>query len=170
MGVRRQQRQVRKTLLAVGEGDSEVAFLTHLRDLYCSRREGVSVSVRNAHGKGPEHVIGYAVKLSQRFCYDACVVLLDTDIEWADRVTKSARKSGIEMVGSMPCLEGLLLAILGHRPPERCLQCKKQIEKLLDLDLMERQSYAGSFSRPVLDLSRKGIAELDRLLRCFEGC
>mgnify|MGYP001473509280 CR=1 FL=1 len=32
----RKQHQVRKTLLVVGEGDSEEAFLKHLRDLYCS--------------------------------------------------------------------------------------------------------------------------------------
>lgn len=50
----RKQHQVRKTLLIVGEGDSEEAFLKHLRELYCSGGAGVAVTVRNAHGKGPE--------------------------------------------------------------------------------------------------------------------
>ena len=56
------QHQVRKTLLIVGEGDSEEAFLKHLRDLYCSGGAGLTVTVRNAHGKGPENVIDHAAK------------------------------------------------------------------------------------------------------------
>jgi len=58
----RKKYRVRKTLLIVGEGDSEEAFLKHLRELYCSDGAGVAVTVRNAHGKGPEHVINHAAK------------------------------------------------------------------------------------------------------------
>ena len=63
-----------------------------------------------------------------------------------------ARKAAIEMVGSSPCLEGLLLSILGKRPPEKSDACKKLIKQLLDLDLTERTSYGirrSSFSRKV---------------------
>lgn len=57
----KKQRPQRATLLAVGEGDSEVCFLKYLRSLYCANSAGVSVTVMNAHGKGPGNVINTAV-------------------------------------------------------------------------------------------------------------
>lgn len=163
------QHRVRKTLLIVGEGDSEEAFLKHLRDLYCSGGAGVAVTVRNAHGKGPENVIDHAARQARIYSYDARIALLDTDIPWTDKLKKSARKSKIDMVGSMPCFEGLLLSILGKRPPEQCADCKKAIQKLIDIDLTERQSYAKSFPKVVLDAARLKAIELDILLKAYEG-
>ena len=81
----RKQHQVRKTLLIVGEGDSEEAFLKHLRELYCSGGSGVAVTVRNAHGKGPENVIDHAARQARIYSYDARAALLDTDIPWTDK-------------------------------------------------------------------------------------
>lgn len=76
----RKKHQVRKTLLIVGEGDSEVAFLKHLRELYCSGGVGVRVTIRNAHGKGPENVIAFAARQAGIYSYDAHAALLDTDL------------------------------------------------------------------------------------------
>lgn len=165
----RKQHRVRKTLLIVGEGDSEEAFLKHLRDLYCSGGAGVAVTVRNAHGKGPENVIDYASRQARTYSYDARTALLDTDIPWTDKLKKDARKAKIDMVGSIPCFEGLLLSILGRRPAEQCVDCKKAIQQLIDIDLTERQSYAKHFPRAVLDASRLKVVELDLLLKAFEG-
>ena len=65
----RKRHPLRKTLLIVGEGDSEAAFLKHLRDLYCSGGAGVAVTVRNAHGKGPEVLTEqYPAFRKRRFC------------------------------------------------------------------------------------------------------
>jgi hypothetical protein len=41
---RKQPRLQRKTLLAVGEGKADAAFLVHLRKLYCTDRNGVNVT------------------------------------------------------------------------------------------------------------------------------
>lgn len=152
----------------VGEGDSEEAFLKHLRDLYCAGG-GVAVTVRNAHGKGPENVIDHAIRQARIYGYDARVALLDTDIHWTDRLKKTARKAAIEMVGSSPCLEGLLLSILGERPPEKSDACKKRIKQLHGLDLTERANYGALFSREVIESARPRLPDLDRLLRFYEG-
>lgn len=165
----RKQHKIRKTLLIVGEGDSEEAFLKYLRELYCSGGTGVSVTVRNAHGKGPENVINHAARQSRIYSYDKCVALLDTDIFWTDTLKKDARKAKIEMVGSSPCLEGLLLSILGGRPTVQSAECKKAIQQLLNIDLTERTSYAKDFPKAVLELARAKIEELDRLLRYIQG-
>jgi hypothetical protein len=163
------QHRVRKTLLIVGEGDSEEAFLKHLRDLYCSGGAGVAVTVRNAHGKGPENVIDHAARQARIYSYDARIALLDTDIPWTDKLKKNARKSKIDMIGSMPCFEGLLLSILGKRTPEQCADCKKAIQQLMDIDLTERHSYAKNFPKRVLDAARVKVIELDILLKAYEG-
>jgi hypothetical protein len=165
----RKQHQVRKTLLIVGEGDSEEAFLKHLRDLYCSGGAGVAVTVRNAHGKGPENVIDHAARQARIYSYDAQAALLDTDIPWTDKLKKEARKANIDMIGSKPCLEGLLLSILRKRPAEQCAGCKKAIQQLIGVDLTERQAYAKYFSKGVLDVARLKVVELDLLLKAFEG-
>lgn len=165
----RKQHRVRRTLLVVGEGDSEEAFLKHLRDLYCGGGGGVAVTVRNAHGKGPENVVDHTIRQARIYSYDEHVAFLDTDIPWTDKLKKEARKASIEMVGSSPCLEGLLLSILGKRPPEKSDACKKLIKQLLDLDLTERTSYGAAFPKAVLESARTRLPELDRLLRLYEG-
>lgn len=162
-------RQVRRTLLVVGEGDSEVAFLKHLKTLYCSGHLGVSATINNAHGKGPFNVIDHTARQARTYGYDRRVALLDTDIAWTDKLKKDARKSRIEMVGSSPCLEGLLLSILGMNPPELSLECKRSIKQAIGVDLTDRLSYTEHFSKTVLEAARQRIAELDRLLQFFEG-
>ncbi|MCA3176507.1 MAG: RloB domain-containing protein [Burkholderiales bacterium] len=165
----RKQHQVRKTLLIVGEGDSEEAFLKHLRDFYCSGGAGVAATVRNAHGKGPENVIDHAASQARIASFDKRVALLDTDIPWTDKLKKEARKAKVDMIGSIPCFEGLLLAILEKQPAAQCADCKKAISLLLGVDLTERQSYAEHFPKAVLDAARLKIVELDQLLTAFEG-
>jgi hypothetical protein len=165
----RKKYRVRKTLLIVGEGDSEEAFLKHLRELYCSDGAGVAVTVRNAHGKGPEHVINHAARQARIYSYDLVVALLDTDILWTDKLKKEARKARIEMVGSSPCLEGFLLSILGECPAEQSAECKRSIQQLLGIDLTERQSYARHYPKSVLDSARATVEELDRLLLFIQG-
>lgn len=115
-------KSVRQTLLVVGEGDSEEAFLKYLRELYCCDGKGVSVTVRNAHGKGPDHVIDHTIRQSRMYSYNVCAAFLDTDISWTAQLEKRAHQNKIAMVGSIPCFEGLLLAILGERVPERHFQ------------------------------------------------
>jgi hypothetical protein len=160
-------RSVRPTLLIIGEGDTDTAFLKHLRALYCCDGAGVSATVKNAHGKGPEHIVDYTIK--QIGAYNQRVAFLDTDILWTEPLTKKARKNKVAMVGSKPCFEGLLLSILGKTPPELSAQCKKEILKNISFDLTEWQKYAGHFPKTVLDNARTRLHELDQLLGFFEG-
>lgn len=165
----RYKREVQKTLLVVGEGDAEVAFLKHLRSLYCTQGAGVRVTIRNAHGKGPGNVVTHAARLAQGCSYDSCVALLDTDIEWTEELKKRARKAKIELVGSSPCIEGLLLLILRKRCPEQSAQCKRELKRNLGYDVTEWEHCAHVFPKTVLDGARTRISELDRLIKQYEG-
>ena len=80
-----------KTLLIVGEGYDEVAFLNHLKQFpgVCGR--GVEITIRNARGKGAAGVIDCAIKLSANADCDQVAVLLDTDTDWTAAVATACQ-------------------------------------------------------------------------------
>lgn len=162
-------REIRRTMLVVGEGDCEAAFLRHLRQIYCSGGHGVEVTIRNAHGKGPENVLDHTCRQARIYSYDQVVSFLDTDIAWTDKLKKAAKQAKVALVGSSPCLEGLLLTILGQRPPEQSSDCKRLLRQLLNADMTDREHYERNFPKLLLDGARLRIPELDRLLKFFEG-
>src|SRR5690554_3982718 len=93
----------RATLLIVGEGATEEAFLQHLRTLYCSDRKGASVTIRNAYGKGPDNVLNVAIREASRAAqFDHVAVLMDTDIPWSQKLKKQAKDNGIHLIGCEP--------------------------------------------------------------------
>lgn len=99
------------TLLLVGEGDAEVAFLDHLKSIYVQRGSGIAVSIKNAHGKGAENVIDVARRQRQNKGFDAAAALFDTDVGWNDATRKVAKKHDIVPLLCTPCLEQLLLGM-----------------------------------------------------------
>lgn len=163
------QRQVRKTLLVVGEGDSEVAFIKHLRQIYCAKGAGVSVTVRNVHGKGPDNVIHTAIALKRSGAYDQIVAMLDTDLDWSPDIRKAADKSRIALVGSTPCLEGMLLEVLGLPVPRASDECKRVLRERLGTQMLDVEDYQAAYGRLVLQDARSRLSTLDRLLKFFEG-
>jgi len=74
--------KAQRTLLIVGEGRHEVAFLNHLKHLYVPRGCGLSVTIKNARGKGALHVINWTARQIANVDYDAVAALLDTDSDW----------------------------------------------------------------------------------------
>jgi hypothetical protein len=163
------KRSLRFTLLVVGEGDSEVAFLKHLRSLYCTNQEGVSVTVMNAHGKGPGNVISTAIGHRRNRQFDKALAMLDTDLVWVKKDIEAARKAGIVLVGSSPCLEGLLLQILGRPVPEASAHCKGAVGKIGAGDITDVSAYTDLWPKHVLEQARRTISKLDLLLQHFEG-
>lgn len=162
-------RHQRSTLLVVGEGDCEYAFLQFLRRLYCSDRAGVQVTIRNAQGGGPDSIVNQVIRHIRLAAYDKQLALLDTDLVWSDRLIKTAKKNKIVMVGSTPCLEGLLLRILGQSAPEQSALCKKNLQAHLKADMTDWRHYEMHFDRVQLERARNVLNALDTVLRHFEG-
>lgn len=162
-------RAQRQTLLAVGEGKAEVAFLKHLKQLYCSGGNGVAVTIRNAHGKGPRNVIATAIGASSSASYDKEVCLLDTDLEWTAKNKRDAQRKKIELVGSTPCLEGLLLRILGKVIPRDSCASKQQLRGVTQKNMFETEDYVVDFSYVCLQSARLSIPELETVLGLYEG-
>lgn len=157
----------RTTLLIVGEGATEEAFLKHLRSLYCADRQGPRVTIKNAYGKGPENVLRVAIhELRRAADYDRVAVLMDTDIPWTAQLRKQAREHGIELLGCSPCIEGLFLQMLGNKAPASSTACKKELAKYLTIALTEPADYA-QWCTPALLRQRQEVDELRELLAIF---
>lgn len=158
------QRHANRTLLIVGEGDTEVAFLTHVKALFVPRYCGLSVTVRNARGKGPENVVKEVIRHTRDRRFDALAALLDTDLAWSDRVCALARSKRIALLGSTPCLEGMLLQVLENPVPPRSADCKRAFAALFNGDPLKAESYARQFSAEVLQAAAERVPSLHQLL------
>ncbi|QTF06613.1 RloB domain-containing protein [Brenneria izadpanahii] len=159
------RRSIRKTLLLVGEGYAEKAFLSHMKSLFSNGT--FKVSIVTAGGKGPEHVITHAISCKKCDGYDFVVVLLDTDLHWPPKYIQNALNAGINLIGSEPCLEGLLLDILGQGKVNSNKGCKELLHPLLSGPCTERDSYAELFTLEVLNESR--IKKIKFIIEVLQG-
>lgn len=160
----RTRRSVSHTVLLVGEGTTEQAFLKHIKSLYISRGCGVGVTIRNAHGKGPDHVVDYAIGQCRNAAYDRVVTLLDTDLEMSAAARRRAGAKKLQIIGTSPCIEGLLLAILGVHVPGSSAECKARCGGTLPARLTLPEDYQAHFPRDLLDERRGEVPELGELL------
>ena len=152
-----------QTLLIVGEGYDEVAFLNHLKQFpgVCGR--GVEITIKNARGKGAAGVIDCAIKLKANAAYDQVAVLLDTDTDWTAAVAQLAKRKLIQVLTSEPCLEALLLRVIGERPGQ-ARDLKKQFDPYVRNDGTRREDYVEYFGLPVLQAARQNEPTIDDLL------
>ena len=157
----------RHTILLVGEGKTDSAFLKHIKSLYISRGSGVTATIRNAHGKGPDHVVNYGIRQRRTADFDRVIALLDTDLEMSAVVRKRAKSKKIQIIKAEPCLEGLLLKILGEHVPNTSADCKAQMGNILPARLTSPIDYQAIFPKNLLDERRGNVPELGRLLDCL---
>jgi hypothetical protein len=161
------ERHASRTLLIVGEGDTEVAFLTHVKSLYAPRHCGLAVKVRNARGKGPANVLRTVIRNSRDQAFTLRAALLDTDLQWTQETRELAARQRITLVGSTPCLEGMLLDVLGQLVPGNSSDCKRTFGQCFAGEPLRSEDYAGPFSREVLERARGRVAALMQLLELF---
>ena len=151
-----------QTLLLVGEGATEVAFLRHVKSLYVSRGWGLSVAIKDAHGKGAKHVIDWTSR--QIGDYSKKAAMVDTDQDWSDAVQKKANASKITVLKSEPQIEALLLRILGESDVGDAVQLKKRLKKIMNRDLLNQDDYSNHFDRDRLEECRHREPTIDVLL------
>lgn len=165
--VRRVRPIVRQTLLIVGEGHSEKAFLNHIKSLYCIK--SISVDVKNARGKGPEHIINYALSCQEYSSRDIVGVLLDTDLAWPGELVKRTEKRGFQLMGTIPCIDGFILDLLNVKKPITSQKCKDKLSTILPGSSTEKETYATILSKDVLDQARAKNETLDDIINLIQG-
>lgn len=162
------RRQVARTVLLVGEGDSEVAWLQHLKSIYVQRGSGVAVTIKNARGKGAAHVVDVAIRQSRNAAFDTKVVLLDTDTDWTDKTHATARKAKVLVVPADPCLEAWLLAV--HAYPiygKTSAQLKQEFAARFGAAATDPKVFERHFPHAVLEVERLRLPALAELIGFF---
>jgi hypothetical protein len=157
--------KAQRTLLIVGEGYDEVAFLNHLKQLYVPRGCGLSVTIKNARGKGALHVIDWTAGQAAIAKYDVVAALLDTDTDWDDKTEKLARTRKIQVLKSEPCFEAMMLRLIGKTPTGEAHALKKQFAPFVNSDATLRDHYAQHFGTECLHAGRGKEITIDALLK-----
>lgn len=165
----RSSRTARRTLLIVGEGRHEEAFLNHVKHLYAPRGCGLAVTIKNARGKGAKHVIEWTIRQTRTVSYERVAAMLDTDTDWESSVAHRAREYNVRVLKSEPCFEALLLRVLGQSPASNEATILKPIlRRHLTAEPTIRRAYESSFDRSVLEGAQHREQTIGALLRLFE--
>jgi hypothetical protein len=159
--------QARRTLLIVGEGYHEEAFLNHVKQLYAPRGCGLAVTIKNARCKGAMHVIDWTIKQTSNTAYDTVAAMLDTDKDWSPKVAKQAKGKKIQVLASEPCFDAVMLRLLGLRAQDEANVLKRTLAPYLDNDPTQRKSYANHFGKECLEAGRGKEPTIDALLKLF---
>ncbi|MBU1620503.1 MAG: hypothetical protein KJ556_06710 [Gammaproteobacteria bacterium] len=156
------------TLLIVGEGQQDKAFIKHMKSLYDDRNNGQHLTIHSADGGSPNDIIKATQRKYLHADYDRSFILMDSDIPVRQQDWDLARKSGIELILSTPlCLEGMLLDVLNQKVPANftSTQCKATLRPYLSGEPVFPGSYNPTFDKAVLDASTKAqIIKLRQLI------
>lgn len=161
---KRPLRKTNKTVLIVVEGETEEAFVSYLKQLFCRRGMPLSVSVKNARGHGPEGVIDKLKSVAKTADFDHRLAVLDADIALLPAQEKWLRKEKIEQIFSAPAIEATLLTILGRQAPSVTGACKDELRKLAPGDPTEVRYYEKYFPLHTLESMRSKVPPLEKLI------
>lgn len=159
---------IKTTLLIVGEGADDKAFITHLKNLYCPRGCGVTVKVEAGDGGSPGNIITNAIRSFESADYSKRIIILDADVPPSQAEIAKARKNGYEILLWEPkCLEGVLLEVLGERvgQHENSQQLKDRLHPKLKGHHTDYRAYEVLFSKLVL--MQAGNASIKAVLQMF---
>lgn len=167
MAKRKPTRSVNKTtLLVMGEGEHDKAFLSHMKGIYHERRSGSKITLDFSSGGSPHDIIKDTVKKSRHVDYDQKFILMDSDVPVKQQDIKAAKDSGITILYSTPlCLEGMLLSVLKQNIPHTAQKCKGVLHPQLSDNPALSKSYYPLFIKSMLDHSTHDtIVRLRKLL------
>lgn len=154
---KRQTRRVKQTtLIMVGEGPHDKAFLKHMQSVFDNRESGQRIRVESADGGSPKNIIRSTIKKCHHADFDRRYILIDSDVTITQQDRDIARRHKIELIESKPlCLEGMLLEVIGIQAPGTSQQCKNILHPKLSGSPTQASAYAKLFSYEVLSESRK---------------
>jgi hypothetical protein len=162
-------REQKETLLLVGEGADEKAFLDYLKSQLAPRGSGVVITIKDAKGKGAKHVIDWTIRQATITQYDKVGVLFDTDTDWTLTVEKKAKQHKICLLKSEPCFEAMMLRMLNKTPELDSKKLKKQFAVFVNNDATDSKNYAEHFDVVILKTMRNAEQAIDQLLTLLKN-
>lgn len=160
-------KKTNKTVLFAVEGDTELAFLTHVKECYITRECNLSVRIRNARGHGPLGIVDALVSGSRGKDYDFLAAMLDSDIPLCNKSKNYFAKNKVKLFQSIPAIEATILSLGNNRLKENILtsECKRLLERLIPGDSMDIRFYERHFDKVYLDANRNRVLLVDELIK-----
>ncbi len=154
------------TLIIVGEGLHDKAFLKHMKQLYDGRATGQKIKIDSADGGSPGDIIKTTIRKNRHIAYDKQYILMDADIPLRQQDYDKAKIKKVEIILSTPyCLEGMLLDILKDDTSGGCKDCKNRLHPQLSGSPIYPNSYSTLFTKSVLDnTDKKQISALRSIM------
>jgi hypothetical protein len=168
---RQPRRKVQATAILVVEGETEEAFCKHLKGCY-NRNCGLRVTIRNARGWGPDHIVEAARKTCQQASFDRVFIWMDGDQPIRlEKTHRTIRSLEAVVLRSSPCVEGFFLRMMGQAVPQASSQCKDRFHRvgLSEDQKLEPERYAGLFPAARLEAIRASHSLLDNLIKLFSN-
>lgn len=160
----------KKTMLIVGEGADEKAYLDYLKGELIGRGAGLSITTKNAKGKGAKGVIDWTIRQASHAQYDTVAALFDTDKDWSTAVEKRAKAHNIVLLKSDPCFEVMMLRLIGEKPnynPDNSSPLKSQFSRYVKGDSTVKENYSHYFGVRTILGKRHVEPTIDELLSLF---
>lgn len=159
--------KAQRTLLIVGEGYHEEAFLNHAKRLYAPRGCGLAVTIKNARGKGAMHVIDWTIRQIANADFGTVAAMLDTDQDWSQSVDRKARRNKIHVLAADPCFDAVMLRLQGRNAQGEAKKLKSMLAPYLGNDPTQRENYERHFGKDCLEAGRAKEPTIDALLKLF---
>lgn len=161
---KRPLRKTNRTVLIVVEGETEQAFVLHLKNLYYQRGMRLSVSIKNAYGYGPAGVIDKLQSVTATAAFDHRIAVLDADIALTTPQRQWLQQAKVQTITSIPAIEATLLNILGEPSPDITEKCKKALLKKAAGIPTEIRYYEKHFPWDILEAARSKVPVLQALI------
>lgn len=157
-------RRTNNTILVAVEGYTDEAFLRHLKNLFCGRDSLVSLTIKNAKGKGPEGIVD-AIKSAKRTGdYNLVGAVFDGDLSISRDVDNWLNAHKVYRFISTPSIEVTLLSARLIKPCRTTKECKDLLSRTLNGDSTEESFYAKHFSEQIIERGRMSASCLNDLI------
>lgn len=133
--------------------------------------EKIKITIKTAHGKGPNNIIGDAIGTYNATAKNMQVAaLLDLDLDWDKSQVKDCDKCGIKLVGINPCIEALMIEILGLKLPHPATNesCKSLMQPKLSGSSTDKRSYEKLFTEEVINKALETSEKLREVKSLFQ--
>lgn len=162
------QRHVTKTtLLVVGEGPDDQAFIKHMSQTFRTESKHTRSTIMKESGGSPGNIITNTVRKYRDGDYDKRYIVLDSDVPVDSASQKRAKQAGYDIILWSPlCLEGALLDTLNEtvQPYETSQQLKQRLQPKLCANHTDPQAYSVLFTKSVLEASHNTSIKKVRLI------
>lgn len=159
-------RKTNKTILFAVEGETDFAFLTHVKQCYVGRDCNVSVKIKNAHGAGPLGIMDALATGARGKSYDFLAALFDSDIALCNDSRRYFARNNVQLFQSTPAIEGTILTLGNTRLQENIstAECKRLLTRNYPGDCMDIRFYERYFDKACLDEGRTRMPFLNELI------